>query len=60
MNLTIFNVVGFLVSVLISGGGLYYLIKEKDDNESRKIYSVISIIGIVILIVMIIKILVLS
>ena len=60
MNLTIFNVIGFLVGILISSGGFYYLIKEKNDVESRKIYSVVSVIGVVILVVMIIRIFVLG
>ncbi|OPX92559.1 MAG: hypothetical protein A4E53_00424 [Pelotomaculum sp. PtaB.Bin104] len=54
----IFSIVGLLVGIAILGAGLYYLIKEKDDKESRKIYSIVSIVGAVILIGIIVKIIV--
>lgn len=56
MNLTIFNIVAFLVGLLIFGGSIYYLIKENKDTESRKIYGCISLIGIIIVVIMLIKI----
>ncbi len=39
------KIVGLIVGVLVLGAGLYYLIKEKKDPESRKIYGAISAIG---------------
>ncbi len=44
----IVKMIGALIGLLIFGFGLYYLIKEKDDKESRTIYTVVSIVGIVI------------
>ena len=42
------KIIGLIIGVLVLGAGVYYLIKEKHDPESRKIYSVISAIGAVI------------
>ena len=42
------KLIGLIIGVLILGAGLYYLVKEKADPESRKIYTVVSIIGGVI------------
>lgn len=44
----IFNVIGLIIGVMILAAGLYYLIKEKKDAESRKIYSIVSVAGVVI------------
>ena len=37
-----------VIGLLVLGAGIYYLVKEKQDPESRKIYTVVSIIGGVI------------
>lgn len=42
------KIIGTLIGALILGVGLYYLVKERDDKESRKIYGIISGIGGVI------------
>lgn len=42
------KIVGLLIGVLILGFGLCYLIKEKDDKESRTIYTVTTVAGAVI------------
>ncbi len=42
------KILGLIVGVLVLGGGLYYLAKEKQDPESRKIYTVLSAVGGVI------------
>lgn len=52
----IFNVIGLAIGVMILGAGIYYLVKEKDDQESRKIYSITSIVGAVIILILILKI----
>lgn len=44
----IIKIIGFIISVMILGFGLYYLVKEKNDPESKKIYTVTSVIGAVI------------
>lgn len=54
----IFNIIGFIFGVLLSGAGIYYLVKERADKESRKIYGIISGVGGVIITVMIVRIIV--
>ncbi len=51
----IFNIVGTLIGILILVFGIYYLIKDKDDSESKKIYSIVSVIGAIIIVFMIVK-----
>ncbi len=48
------SIVVAIIAALIAVAGLYYLIKNWSDPESRKIYGVIAGIGIVVLIVVII------
>ena len=48
-------IIGTIIGALILAAGAYYLVKEKHDPESRKIYSVISVIGAVVLIAMVLK-----
>jgi len=52
----IFNVIGLAIGIMILGAGIYYLVKEKDDKESRKIYSITSVVGAVIILILILKI----
>lgn len=52
----IFNIIGIIVGVLILFAGIYYLIKEKNDPESRKIYGITTGIGLIITVFIIIKI----
>lgn len=42
------KMIGLLIGILILGAGIYYLVKEKSDPESRTIYTVVSVIGAVI------------
>lgn len=42
------KIIGLIIGILVLCAGLYYLIKEKCDPESKKIYSIVSIIGGVI------------
>lgn len=44
----IFNVVGLVIGLAILIAGVFYLIKEKNDKESVKIYGTISAVGGVI------------
>ena len=44
-----------LIGALVAGVGVYYLIKEKQDKESVKIYGIISGVGGVIFIGMLVK-----
>lgn len=51
----IITIIALLIGILIFGAGIYYLMKDKDDAESRKIYTITTIIGAVIVIGVIIK-----
>lgn len=51
----IFNIIGTIIGALIFGSGIFYLIKEKEDKESRKIYSITGGIGVVIILIMVVK-----
>ena len=51
----ILNVIGLVIGVMILGAGIYYLVKNKDDKESRKIYGITTIVGAVITVIMIAK-----
>ena len=44
------KIIGLIVGVLVLGAGLYYLVKEKKDPESRKTYGVVSAVGGVLVI----------
>ena len=41
----IIKIIGLVIGLLVLGAGIYYLVKEKQDAESRIIYTVVSIIG---------------
>lgn len=45
------KIIGLIIGILILIAGVYYLAKEKDDPESKKIYAVVSVIGAVITVV---------
>lgn len=47
----IVKISGAVIGLLVLVAGVYYLIKEKNDTDSKKIYSIISIIGAVLLII---------
>lgn len=51
----IISIIGMLIGALISGAGIYYLLKEKQDKESVKIYGIISIIGGIVFVGMFVK-----
>lgn len=40
--------IGLTISLLVLSAGIFYLVKEKNDPESRKIYTVLSAAGGVI------------
>ena len=43
----IVKIIGLIIGLLVLGAGICYLVKEKQDPESRKIYTVVSVIGAV-------------
>ena len=52
------GIIGVIIGILLLAIGGYYLVKEKNDPESKKIYSIVVVVGIVILIVGVLKIVV--
>lgn len=50
----IIKILGAVIGLLVLVAGIYYLVKEKNDKDSKKIYSIISLIGAVLLIVSVI------
>lgn len=52
----IFNIVALLIGLMILGAGIYYLMKEKEDKESRKIYGITILVGAVITVIILAKI----
>lgn len=48
MKETIYALVTLLTGAMILGTGIHYRVKEKDNPESRKIYTIAAIVGAVI------------
>ncbi len=44
----IIAIIGIVIGLLIAGAGIYFLKEDKDNAESKKIYTIISVIGFVI------------
>ena len=42
------KIIGLIIGILVLGAGVYYLTQEKNDPESKKIYTVVSVIGAVV------------
>lgn len=40
--------IAIIIGILLAGAGVYYLVKEKEDEESRKIYIVTLLVGVVL------------
>lgn len=45
------KIIGCIIGILLLAAGLYYLSKEKEDPDSKKIYTIVGIIGVVITVV---------
>ncbi len=39
------KIIGTIIGGMILAAGLYYLVKEREDEQSRRIYTVVSIVG---------------
>lgn len=39
------RIIGLLVGLLVLGAGIYYLAREKNDPESKKIYGIACLAG---------------
>ena len=44
-TITAVKIIGLVIGILVLGAGAYYLVKEKQDPESQKIYTIVSVIG---------------
>ena len=44
----IFTCIALVVGIAVLLSGLYYRIKEREDEESKKIYTIIAVVGAVI------------
>ena len=44
----VIGIIGIVIGLLVLGAGIYYLIKEKDDKESKKIYGITSSVGVLV------------
>ena len=42
------KIIGLIIGILVLAAGLYYLKAEKNDPESKKIYTAVSAVGAVI------------
>ena len=42
------KIIGLIIGILVLCAGNYYLVKEKHDPESKKIYTIVSVVGGVI------------
>lgn len=49
------TIIGIIIGTMILGAGIYYLVKEKADEEARKIYTITTVAGAIILAVAILK-----
>lgn len=43
------TIIGIIIGAMILGAGIYYLAKEKTDQEARKIYTITTVAGALIL-----------
>lgn len=51
----ILNIIGLAIGLLVMIAGIYYPKKEKNDADSKKIYTVTTIVGVIIVIAFVIR-----
>lgn len=49
------SIIGIIIGAAVLGAGIYYLVKEKNDAGSKKIYSVVSVLGALLTLVMLLR-----
>ena len=47
----VIGIVGIVIGLMVLIAGIYYLVKEKNDAESKKIYGIVTAVGSVVVIV---------
>ena len=50
-KIMVIGIIGTIIGLLVLGAGIYYLVKEKGDSESKKIYSIVSAVGAVVAVI---------
>ena len=50
----VIGIIGIIIGLLVLGAGIYYLIKEKNDEESKKIYGITSGAGVLVTVISIV------
>ncbi len=53
--MSISTIIALFIGASIFLGGLYYLLKEKEDKESRRIYQITTLTGAVLLVIFVLK-----
>lgn len=51
----VINIIGMVIGIIVAIVGCVYLVREKDDKDSRKIYGTISVIGLAVFVAMLVK-----
>lgn len=51
----VISIIGMVIGIIVAIVGCVYLVKEKEDKDSRKIYGTISVIGLVVFVAMLVK-----
>lgn len=49
------TIIGLIIGLLVTAGGGYYFIKDKNDPESRKIYGIAALIGAVVTVIILLR-----
>jgi len=57
MEKMLFNIIGLAIGILLLIAGVIYLVKEKEDQDARKIYMITALIGAVVTIFMVFRLL---
>lgn len=47
-EIMIIAILGIVIGLLVAGAGIYFLKENKNDVESKKIYSIVIAVGIIV------------
>ena len=51
----VLNIIGLLIGIAILVAGIYYMVQDKDDAESKKIYQITAAVGAIIVSVVLLR-----
>lgn len=54
MSGNIITIIAIIIGILIMAGGIYYLVSERQDKESRQIYGIVTAMGAIIVVIAIV------